>query len=285
MDSRLIMKITRFALGRVAASVLALVAAGSALAQSSEPKPLWEVGVVGGALSGPAYPASSDTSSKAVVAPFFIYRGEVLRAEQGTLGARLVHGDRYELDVGVAGSLSASSKDVTARAGMPNLGYLAEIGPRLRVKLWDDGPATQLRLDVPLRAVLELHGGVKPQGVALEPELRLSQRLLAGWSVDTSLGMVWGNRKLNQYFYGVDSAYANSARPAYQAEAGLISTRLGVTLSRRLTPDLRLMAFGRVESFAHSANQASPLHLKDTGSSVGVALAWTLGRSEQTGRD
>lgn len=279
------MKITRFALGHVAASVLALVAAGSALAQATEPKPLWEVGVVGGGLSTPAYPASSDTSSRAVVAPFFIYRGEVLRAEQGTLGARLVHGERYELDVGLAGSLSASSQDVTARAGMPSLGYLVEIGPRLRTKLWDDGPATQLRLDVPLRAVLELRGGVKPQGVALEPELRLSQRLLGGWGVETSLGVVWGNRKLNHYFYGVDSAYVTSTREAYEAEAGLISTRLGVTFSRRLTPDLRLMAFGRVEHFGGGANRASPLHLKDTGSSVGVALAWTLGRSSQTGRD
>ena len=272
--------------GRTAACLLAACLTTAALAQTSpEAKPLWEVGVVGGALRMPAYPASRDTTSGVIVAPFILYRGEVLRAEQNSIGARLINQPGYELDLGLAGSLAASSKDVSVRAGMPSLGYLVEIGPRLRVKLWDDGPATQLRLDVPLRTVLELRGGVNAQGLAFEPELRLSQRLLGGWNVDTSLGVMWGNRQLNQYFYGVDSAYATASRPAYSAESGRIATRLGLTVSRHLTPDVRLLAYARAESFSGSANRASPLYQKDTGTSVGVALAWTLGRSSQGGHD
>jgi outer membrane scaffolding protein for murein synthesis (MipA/OmpV family) len=261
--------------------------AGAAAAQTApaEPKPLWEVGVVAGGVSTPAYPASADRNSRALVVPFFIYRGEVLRAEQGNLGARLLHSEGYEVDMGFAASLPAASKDVVARSGMPDLGFLAEFGPRLKIKLAGDGPEQQLRLELPLRTVWELKGGAHPQGLAFEPELNWSQRLPAGWGVSTSAGLVWGNRKLNQYFYGVDAAYSNADRKAYSADAGLIVSRLGLTVTRKLSPDLRLLSFARLEHYGSSANRDSPLYKKDTGTSLGVALAWTLGRSAQTGRE
>lgn len=271
----------------LALSALAGQAAAQSEMDSGGPKPLWEVGVVAGAISTPAYPASADRNSRALLVPFFIYRGEVLRAEQGTMGARLLRGDRYEVDLGFAGSLPAASKDVAARSGMSDLGLLVELGPRLKVKLSDDNPGQRLSLEVPLRAVLELKGGVNPQGVAFEPELHWSQRLPGNWNLGTSAGVVWGSRKLNQYFYGVSAADVNPAlnRGLYNAEAGLISTRLGLTLTRKLTPDVRLLTFARFDHYGGSANQDSPLYKKSSGASAGVALAWTLGRSSQAGRD
>ncbi|MBC7685018.1 MAG: MipA/OmpV family protein, partial [Bdellovibrionales bacterium] len=47
--------------------------------------------------------------------PFFIYRGDVFRVDQGGIGARLVNRERVELDVGIAASLPAHSDDVAAR--------------------------------------------------------------------------------------------------------------------------------------------------------------------------
>jgi len=267
------------------ALLLALPGGVAAQPVEAETRPLWEVGVMAGGVSMPAYPGAANHTSRALVLPFLIYRGEVLRSEQGTFGARLVHGDQYEVDVGFAGSLPASSKDTPARAGMPNLGTLAEFGPRLKVKLFDDGPEHQLRLDIPVRAVLELRSGVRQQGVAFEPELRWNQRLSGGWSVDTSAGLVWGDRSLNQYFYGVDAAYITPTRPAYTADAGLIATRLGMTVYKKLTPDVRLLGFARLDDYSSNANRSSPLFQKNSGTSVGVVLAWTLGRSAQTGHD
>jgi hypothetical protein len=43
----------------------------------------------------------------------------------------------------------------------------------------------------------------------------------------------------------------------------------------------RLYAFAREESYAHSANRASPLFEATSGLSVGLGLAWTLGRSSE----
>ena len=92
---------------------------------------------------------------------------------------------------------------------------------------------------------------------------------------------MWGDAELNRFFYGVSSAYATATRPAYEAQPGLVATRLGLSTSKAITPDLRIFGFVRHELFDASANKASPLYQQSTGSSVGVGLVWMLGRSEK----
>jgi outer membrane scaffolding protein for murein synthesis (MipA/OmpV family) len=137
--------------------------------------PLWEAGVVGGAVSTPAYPAADDRSSRLLALPFLIYRGEILRSDASGIGARLLRTDRVEFDVGFAASLPARSDNVAARSGMPDLGFLGEFGPRVKVFLGNPTPASRLRLDLPLRAVMEFRGGVRRQGTTFEPRLVLKR--------------------------------------------------------------------------------------------------------------
>ncbi|UUZ50426.1 MipA/OmpV family protein [Massilia sp. B-10] len=63
--------------------------------------------------------------------------------------------------------------------------------------------------------------------------------------------MVFGNRKINQYFYEVQPQYATAERPAFDAGAlGLMLVRTGASASRLVTPDLRLFGFVRYETYA-----------------------------------
>lgn len=262
-----------------------LATMASAQAQPSG-LPLWEAGVVGGVMSTPAYPAASDRSSRAMALPFLIYRGEILRADRSGLGARVAHTDDYEFDIGFSASLPASSNDVAVRQGMPDLGTLVEFGPRMKVTLAKPSAGSRVRLIVPLRAVLEINGGVRGQGAAFEPELELETRDIGqGWGASVSASLVFGDRQLNQYFYGVDTPYATATRPAYEAQAGLIASRLALGTSKNLGPDVRVFAFVRYENYAGAANRASPLFLQSSGTSAGVWLTWTLGRSEARAHD
>ena len=244
--------------------------------------PLWEAGVFGGAASTPAYPGADSRTSRALVIPYLIYRGEVLRSDRGGIGARVFRTADLELDVGFAGSLPANAKDTGARQGMSDLGTLVEFGPRIKWTLARPSPGSQLRLELPVRAVLEFNSGINGQGVAFEPELIHETRNIAGgWGLSASGSLVWGDRKLNNYFYGVTPPFANTNRPAFDAQSGLIATRLSVSTSKDITPDVRVFGFVRFESYSGAANLASPLHLASNGSSVGVGMAWTLGRSTQ----
>ena len=98
-------------------------------------KPLWEAGVAGFGLTGPAYPGADDDVSRALVLPWLIYRGPIWRAADGTFGARVVNNPFAEFDVGLGGALRASSDDVKVRDGMPDLGFLLEFGPRVKLNL------------------------------------------------------------------------------------------------------------------------------------------------------
>ena len=89
-------------------------------------KPLWEAGVAGFGLTGPAYPGANDDIGRGLVLPWFIYRGPVWRAAGGTVGARMVKNSFAEFDIGFSGALRASSDDVKVRSGMPELGFLLE---------------------------------------------------------------------------------------------------------------------------------------------------------------
>ena len=254
-------------LALVAASLLPTLA--SAQAQPLERDlPLWEAGIGAAAFSTPAYPGADDRSNRGLVLPYLIYRGKVFRADQNGVGARLLNTDKVEFDIGFSGSLPAHSDDVEARRGMPDLGTLVEFGPRLKYKFADLGERGRMRFELPLRAVIEARGGLRRQG----------------WTMEAQLGAVFGDARINRYFYEVQPQYATPERPAYASDAGLLLVRTGLFGTYRLNPDLRLFGFVRYETYSGAANQDSPLMKRSTGASAGIGFAWTFARSQERAR-
>ena len=272
----------------IAPALLAFITflAAMAPARAAEaPLPLWEAGVFGGTAVTPAYPGASERSTRSLALPYLIYRGKVLRADRSGVGARLLDTQRFDVDIGFALSLPARSSDVPARRGMPDLGTLVEFGPRLKIKLAEPTQHSRLGLELPLRAVIEMRGGLRRQGATFEP--RLLYRLNDGgqaWHVDASIGAVLGNAAINDYFYGVSPAFATAQRPAYVAKSGLMLTRLGLGGSYRLQRDWRAFAFLRYDNYAGAANHASPLLRQNSGTSAGIGLMWTWRRSDSLAR-
>ena len=247
--------------------------------------PLWEVGIFGGSASTPAYPASDQRTTRTLALPFLLYRGEVLRADQSGIGARLLHNNAVEFDVGFALSLPAHSQDVSARRGMPDLGTLIEFGPRLKVHLANPEPGSHLRLEAPLRAVIEVRGGLRREGLAFEPRLVWEQGdALGTWNLDANLGLVLGNLALNNYFYEVKPQFATNERARYQARSGIMLARAGASASRMLGPDWRILGFIRYDNYAISANRDSPLFRQNSGVSAGIGFAWTWRRSQESAK-
>jgi outer membrane scaffolding protein for murein synthesis (MipA/OmpV family) len=264
-----------------------LLLSANALAQGSlDPGlPLWEVGVGAAGFSTPAYPGAEDRNNRVLALPFVLYRGEILRADQSGIGARLLRSDVAEFDIGFAGALPSDSDDVAAREGMPDLGALVEFGPRLKIRLADIDRASRVRAELPLRTVIEARGGLRTQGWTFEPRLVYETRgERALWTFEAQLGAVFGNKRINRYFYEVQPQYATAARPAYSADSGLMLVRTGLFATRRINPDLRVFGFVRFESYAGAANRDSPLLRRDTGVSGGIGLAWTLARSKTRAR-
>ncbi len=280
----------------VAVALLGCAATLPALAQTAQSasgaaaaaEPKWELGGFAFAVSQQAYPGADQQASGAIALPFFIYRGEILRADRGNLGLRAFKSAEFEFDLGAGASLGSNSRDIEARRGMPDLGTLIEFGPRLKWKLGPAGAAPgagRWQLELPLRGVFDLSDGFTSRGIAFEPELQYSRHSQSGWTYSASVGAVLGSRRLTEHFYAVAPAYATTTRPAYEARAGLIAWRLGLNVVRPLSADWRLFVFGRVDSVAGAANASSPLVKRNTGASAGIGLSWTWLRSSERAAD
>ncbi len=270
-----------FALSLFAATAARAQQPGEAPEQAK--LPLWEAGFFGVAGHQQAYPGSKQHVNSGIVLPFLIYRGDWLRSEQGGVGVRALRTATTEIDVGLAGSFGSAPRDNDARRGMPRIGTLAELGPRVK---WDLGPGFgggRWRATLPLRLVLDVDHGLQDRGLALEPDISWGRRSSSGWGYGVNLGLMIGSRRLAETFYEVAPQYVTPTRPAYEAKAGLISTRVGINAFKPLSPDWRFFVFARVDTVKGAANRSSPLVDKPTGASVGLGLAWTGLRSEAAG--
>ncbi|HJV71069.1 MipA/OmpV family protein [Ideonella sp.] len=247
---------------------------------------LWTAGLFAVAAHHAVYPGAARRSSNATLLPFVTYRGPIVRLEGGSAGLRALRTPRTELDFSAAASFGSDGLDTGARAGMPAIGTLAEIGPSLRINLGElpeDGQRSPWRLDLPLRAVFDADRDFDYVGMSFEP--RLSWRLppIGDWTPSLHAGALFGSRALNEMYYGVDPVYVTPTRPAYAAKPGLVATRLGMSWSKPIDTDLRLGLHASIESVRGGANESSPLVGRVVDPILAITLTWTAFRSEQPG--
>jgi len=286
---------------RAAAAALAILAAAGVHAQETaadtagateptrpkEPLPLWEIGAVAIAAYQPAYPGSDQDLARLRILPFGIYRGSVLHADGNGIGVRALRTPRWEWDVSGSGSFGSSANKVDVRRGMPNIGTLVEIGPAVKINLGDlVDPKREPRLtqlELPVRAVFDVSHQFDHDGWTFEPRLSHTAWTGQGFSLVVSASTLFGDRRLNHLYYGVDAPYATADRPAYAAKAGLIATRLNASLRHRISPTLRMQYFVQFETVRGAANEDSPLVRSKQDAGIGVSLIWGLWHSDQAG--
>lgn len=266
------------------ASTALLLASLSVSVSAAEEKPLWEAGVGLAVLSFPAYRGSDQSQTFALPSPYFVYRGEYFKADRDGVRAEVFDSDRAELTVSLALSPPASSDDITARAGMPDLRANFEVGPQLNLTLWEtERKARQLKLLLPLRTAYTLERNPRSLGWVLHPKLNLDVTDvpgLPGWNLGVQVGPLFGDRKQHQYFYGVDAAYASADRPAYKAGAGFAGMQYLVGVSKRYGKQW-VGAFLRYDSLRGATFENSPLVRTRNYVAGGIAVSWILGESKE----
>ena len=256
------------------AATISMALTGAAAAAD---QPLWELGAGLGLLRLPHYRGSDQTRNWLLPLPYFVYRGEFLRADREGAHAVLVDSARVDLDLSVDVSTPARSTDNLARAGMPNLAATFEVGPNLNVKLLN-GPVWGLDLRVPVRAVTTLQHHPQAIGWRTGPALALGLRQ-AGWEFGTQLGPVGASQRYHAYFYDVAPAFATAARPTYRSSGGFGGWTLSATASRRFG-DVWLGTYTAIDRLDGATFNASPLVRTRTNFSAGVGLSWIFLRSE-----
>jgi outer membrane scaffolding protein for murein synthesis (MipA/OmpV family) len=251
-------------------------AAAPADAPPALTEPLWEAGFGAGALSLPLYRGSDRQRSWLLPVPYFVYRGDFLRADRDGARAQLARRGRVELDLGFGASPPTRDEPGGAREGMPALPPTVEIGPRLNVRL-AEGEHWRADLRVPLRAVVALQSSPRAVGWTLEPTVGVDVDW-QGLQLGALVGAVRGDRRLHQHLYGVTAAQARTGRPAYDARGGDAGWQITLGASQR-RGRLWLGAFVRHDVVGGSVVDDSPLVKARRGTAFGLAASWVFARS------
>jgi len=272
-----------------AALALCLLAAAARAEEAPREKPLWELGVAGGGGWLPDYPAAGQNHFNGIVLPYVVYRGDFLRSdEKGLLRGRFVKSENFELDVSLSGSFSVESDDNDARAGMPDLDYLVELGPRIQWTVARAAKLAKIDVELPVRAVFSTDlKGIEHQGFLAQPEIAYQHAdfLQSGVGLKLGLSASFADAELQNFFYGVEPQFATAGRAAYDADAGYMGSRLQLVLSKTLGPAMRVFAAGRVDFHQGAANEDSPLFRDDVTYSAGVGVVWSIFRSQTAVRE
>lgn len=250
--------------------------------------PLWEWGAGVGGLYLPAYRGAKGSQYYALPFPYVIYRGDIVQVDEEGMRGRLFKTDRIVLDLSLAGNVPVPKDQSGARAGMPKLDPLGEIGPTLDFSLWRGGKRSQgetsLWLRLPMRVAVSVGEPlIANQGWVFSPYLDLGFRKGASrsfWRVSLSLGPLYASRRYHEYFYKVADKYATATRPAYQPDAGYSGSRATLSLvvnSRHWF----FGAFARYDRLEGAAFEDSPLVESRSYLATGFAVSWIFGASKE----
>jgi outer membrane scaffolding protein for murein synthesis (MipA/OmpV family) len=257
---------------------------GAAAGARAEQLPLWEAGAGVTVISFPDYRGSDERRSWLLPFPYLVYRGEFLQADERRVRGLFFKTEWIELDASVSGTPPVNSNENDARRGMPDLDATLEIGPSLNVLLLQtDDHKARLELRLPVRAALASDfSHVNLAGWVFQPNLNLDLRDAlghGGWKLGMLAGPVFSDRRYNQYFYGVDPAYATADRPAYNASGGYAGAQFIFSLSKRYR-EFWIGGFAKWDTLNNAVFADSPLVKSNQSFAAGIAVAWILGESK-----
>jgi outer membrane protein len=270
-------------IARHAAALAAMALA--ALPAVAREEPLWEAGLGIAGLHLPDYRGSGESRDYALPTPYFIYRGEVLKADRHGLRGTFFKSADIDLNLSVGASLPVSSDRDRAREGMPDLKPSLEIGPSLDLTLWR-APDRAMKLDlrIPVRAAFTVESHPRFAGTQAFPHANLDVRDpfgFSGWNLGLLAGPVFTDGRYNRRFYEVAAEFATADRPAYDAPGGGYGgVQLIAALSKRF-PGFWVGGFVRYDTLRDAVFESSPLVTSKRYVAGGFGFAWILGESRQ----
>ncbi len=247
--------------------------------------PLWELGVAGIVGSVEDYPASGHYRIRGLPAPYAVYRGDFLKSDRNGLRVNALKQKSVDVDLSFGGSLASHSDPNGPRAGMPNLDYLFEAGPNVRITLYRTEDDSRLTLSLPVRAVASTDfTRVDHRGFVFGPRLGWRDVSLFGsrWQASAAIGPDFATQRLQDYYYGVAPQYALPDRPAYRASGGYLGSYLDLSLSRAVTPHVRVFVGTNFNLYTGAANAGSPLFKSDSGYGVFAGFTWSILQSKRS---
>lgn len=246
-------------------------------------QPLYEYGVGAIGLNIPDYPGSKRNQFRVIPFPWFIYRGDYLKADDEGTRAPLLSSKHHETGLGFYFNFPVDSQDHKTRRGMPDLDFLVGLGPRFMLRIISDHPSHRFNFSVSTGGVYstDFRRRFRSRGLFIQSGFNYWYQW-TGWKtmLFSGLRFRFGSAGLNRYFYGVRPVDATPDRPVYKARPGLVESSLSLGLGTNIKG---FFIFSGISwrNLDLSENKVSPL--VETNNNLGFVLGmvWTFMESEE----
>ena len=106
------------------------------------------------------------------------------------------------------------------------------------------------------------------------------ERFYGPWTITSTLGPVFSDRRYHGYIYNVDRQFVTEDREYYQANSGYTATRFSAALKRRVGD---YFIGGKISYYNldGAANEDSPLVKQDDYIGFSLIFAWIFNESDQ----
>ncbi|ARN75274.1 MipA/OmpV family protein [Oceanicoccus sagamiensis] len=245
----------------------------------AEEQPKWEAGIGAAGLYHPHYLGADQEKGYLLPLPYFTYRGEMIRADRGGLRGFIYDSEKLDLNLSVSGSLPVNSEDNDAREGMDDLDIMLEVGPTLQYLIHKDDNH-RLRADFPVRGGFTFGDDIaRHQGWTSNPRMHY-ERFYGPWTITSTLGPVFSDRRYHGYVYNVEQAFVTEDRAFYKAKSGYTAGRFSLSLKRRIGD---YFIGGKVSYYNldGAANEDSPLVKKNEYFGFSLIFAWVFSESNE----
>ena len=257
----------------------------AATTASAREEPLWEAGLGVAGLYFPDYRGSSHARGYALPAPYFVYRGDIIKSDRSGMRGSFFTNRDFDLNLSVGASLPVASDKNPEREGMADLKPSIEFGPAFEWTVWrSEGERMKLDLRFPMRVAVTVESSPRYAGTQFTPNVNLDVHDplgFRGWNLGLVAGAVYNNAKYNARFYEVAPEFATASRPAYSAPGrGFGGFEFIGALSKRY-PSFWVGGFVRYDTLNNAVFEDSPLVTSKRYVAGGLAISWIFKQSAE----
>lgn len=249
-------------------------------------KPLWEIGVFSGVARLPHYRGADEYELYVLPLPYFIYRGDVVKATREGVRGIFYSNERAELSLSFGGNPPVSY-DNTAREGMKKLNAVLEAGPQLKLFLREKKSLDPFYISLSAHTAWSADiedGEIDWEGLHGIARLIYRNRTMFSEQNITyglNLSLDVANSEFHSYYYDVNETEVLPDRPSYKAGGGYSGLSISCNAVKKVNDRISIGVYYRWDSLDGAVYEGSPLVREKNNHIVGGAVVINLFRSKR----
>ncbi len=238
-----------------------------------------EIGAGAFAVQIPQYLGSDEEEHFVVPLPYVYYKDDNFKLDRNQFTGYLWQKDKLFLDLSASAGIAVDSSDNDARANMPDLDWVFELGPSLKYYL-EGTPEQSAALYTEFfvrKALATDFQSLTDVGWRFGPAITYQKMIyhdaLSHLELTARGAINFSDRKYSDYYYGIASEFENEQRKQFSTETGYAGSDLSLGFKYK-NKSLWFGGFVRYYNLSNSEQEQSPLVKKHNSWAMGIGMAW-----------